>query len=342
MKKIISGWKHAKGVHCGSAALADICRYYGHDFSEQMCFGLGAGLGFYYSFENGMDPSRIIQPRGPLMEINFLRNFGLEAIDWKYEEDDNQAFSNLKKFMEEDVPVLIQADIRYLEYFNSSTHFPGHIIVVCGYDDAESVFYVADNSFEDILPVSFESMKKARSSKAKPYPLSNNRVEVRFLGDDFDLRESVFLALKKNAEMMLEGYETIRGVSGIETLGSWAEDLPRWKDLDDWKWTSRFTYQVICKRGVDGAAFRWFYRDFLKEVSHITSPFYGTALADEMDNIGQKWSEMGTLFKQISESEDSFRKRGFNRASELAFEVYDLEKRFFSFVLEKFPETGSA
>ena len=52
MRKTIEGWKHLKGVHCGSAALRDICIYYGQDFSEQMYFGLGAGLGFYHSLRS--------------------------------------------------------------------------------------------------------------------------------------------------------------------------------------------------------------------------------------------------------------------------------------------------
>lgn len=340
MKKIIKGWKHLKGVHCGSAAIRDICCYYGRNLSEQMCFGLGAGLGFYYSRDERMDPSRIIQPRGPLMEINFLRNFGASVTDWKYEDDDERASADLKEFIDSDVPVLIQADIRYLEYFDSKTHFPGHVIAVCGYDDSRSVFYVADNSFEDLKTVSFENMSKARSSKARPYPLSNNRVEVESLENSLDLREMVLGAVRKNAEMMLEGRTTLRGTSGVEVIRKWAEDLPGWRDLADWKWTSRFTYQVICRRGVCGAAFRWFYRDFLEEVSPVLLPFYGIGLTDEMNRIGQKWYDMGVLFKEISESSSC--ERGLERASELAFDIYDLEKRYFCDVLENFPAVAVA
>lgn len=340
MRKTIEGWKHLKGVHCGSAALRDICIYYGQDFSEQMCFGLGAGLGFYYSCEEGMNPSRIIQPRGPLMEINFLRNFGLDIDDWKYEDDNERACAELKEFIHRGIPVLIQADIRYLEYFDSRTHFPGHIVVVCGYDDSESVFYVADNSFEDLKTVSFENMTKARSSKARPYPLSNNRAEVESMEGGADIEEMIIGAVRKNAEMMLEGRTTLRGTSGIETIRKWAEDLPFWGGLADWKWTSRFAYQVICRRGVCGGAFRWFYRDFLEEASPMLSPFYGTGLPEEMNSIGQKWYDMGMLFREISESASCG--DGFERAAELAFDIYGLEKRYFCSVLEDFPAVSLA
>ena len=340
MKKIIKGWKHLKGVHCGSAAIRDICIHYGHKLSEQMCFGLGAGLGFYYSRDEGMNPSRIIQPRGPLMEINFLRNFGVSVSDWKYEDDSRQAALCLRESIDRNIPVLIQADIRYLEYFDSRTHFPGHIIAVCGYDDAESIFYVADNSFEDLQTVSFENMEKARSSKVRPYPLSNNSVEVEALvpGDSYE--RMILRAVRKNAEMMLEGKTTLRGTSGVEIIKKWAEDLPGWKDLDDWKWTSRFTYQVICRRGVCGAAFRWFYRDFLNEASQVFPLSYWETLAGDMGIIGDKWYEIGVLFKEISENDSCG--SGFNRASELTFDIYDLEKRYFLFALENSPvDSGS-
>ena len=287
MKKIIEGWKHLKGVHCGSAVIRDICRYYGSDLSEQMCFGLGSGLGFYYSCDERMNPSRIIQPRGPLMEINFLRNFGVDVADWKYEGDDERASADLKEFIDRDIPVLIQADICYLEYFDSKT-----------------------------------------------------RVEVEFLENGLDLGDMVLGAVRKNAEMMLEGRTTLRGTSSVEVIKKWAEDLPGWKDIADWKWTSRFTYQIICRRGVCGAAFRWFYRDFLEEVSAVLSPFYGSGFSEEMNRIGHKWYDMGVLFKEISEGASC--EQGFERASELAFDIYNLEKRYFCAVLENSPAVGAA
>src|SRR5579885_1228061 len=48
MKKIIKNWVHIPGLHCGSTALRDVVTYYGYNFSEAMCFGLGGGLGFFY------------------------------------------------------------------------------------------------------------------------------------------------------------------------------------------------------------------------------------------------------------------------------------------------------
>lgn len=338
MKKMISGWKHLKGVHCGSAAIRDVCCRYGYDFSEQMCFGLGGGLGFYYTRDRNTDPSRLIHLRGPMMEVSFLRNFGIDVRDWKYEDDADGALDDLRRFVAKDVPVLVQTDIRYLDYYDSSTHFPGHVVAVCGYDDSKRVFYVADNSFEDVQAVSYKSMKSSRSSKAEPYPLSNNWLEADLSGREFDLERSVGSAIRRNAEMMLYGYVTLRGASGVGVMRKWARELPGWKDASDWKWSARFSYQVICRRGVDGAGFRWFYRDFLVEAAALVPAVARLGLADKMDVLGTRWSEMGLLLREISESSSCA--SGFRHASDLAFEIYELEKRYFSDVVENVAVPG--
>lgn len=340
MKKMISGWKHSKGVHCGSSAIRDVCRRSGHEFSEQMCFGLGGGLGFYYTKDRNTDPSRLIHLRGPMMEVSFLRNFGLDIRDWKYEDDPARAMDDLMGLVAGDIPVLIQTDIRYLDYYDSSTHFPGHVVAVCGYDDSERVFYVADNSFEDVQPVSYESMKKSRNSKAEPYPLSNNWLEADLSGREFDLETAAAAAIRRNAETMLGGYATLRGTSGVGTMERWARELPGWKDLPDWKWSARFSYQVICRRGVDGAGFRWFYRDFLNEVSPLVPSVSRLGLAERMDALGTRWSEMGLLLREISEGSSC--RSGFLRASELASEICGLERRCYSEVVENLPAAAGA
>ena len=340
MKKMISGWKHSKGVHCGSSAIRDVCRRSGHEFSEQMCFGLGGGLGFYYTRDRNTDPSRLIHLRGPMMEVSFLRNFGLDVRDWKYEDDPARAMDDLVGLVAGDVPVLIQTDIRYLDYYDSSTHFPGHVVAVCGYDDSERVFYVADNSFEDVQPVSYESMKRSRNSKAEPYPLSNNWLEADLSGREFDLETAAAAAIRRNAETMLGGYATLRGTSGVGTMERWARELPGWKDLPDWKWSARFSYQVICRRGVDGAGFRWFYRDFLGEVASLVPVVPRLGLAERMDALGTRWSEMGLLLREISESSSC--RSGFLRASELASGICGLERRYYSEVVENMPAAAGA
>lgn len=331
MKKILTNWKHLPGLHCGSVAIRDIVNFYNISMSEELCFGLGGGLGFYNS-TNSHTPTRSIHVRGPWMESGFFNHFGFGYKDWQYEDDNEKAHKLLIESINKDVPVLIQTDIYYLDYYNSGTHFPGHIVVVCGYDEDNQLFYLADTAYEDIKEVSFDKMKLARNSKYEPYPLRNNYLNIDLKFNEVDLNTAVPGAISMNARYMQNGTETVRGKSGIEEINCWSDELPGWKNIDDWKWSSRFAYQVISRRGVDGAAFRWMYRDFLKQVEDYCPTVVKMGLAGEMNIIGAKWSELSVILKNISELNTVTTQ--FEEASETARNIYILERNFYSKVLE--------
>lgn len=330
MKKLLNNWKHTPGIHCGSVAIRDVINYYNFDLSEEMCFGLGAGLGFYYSTDS-LSPSRAIHVRGPWMEANFFNHFGYELKDWKYEDNEKEAQRKLIENIDRGIPSLIQTDIFYLEYYNSGTHFPGHIVVVCGYDDEREIFYLSDTSFEDLKEVSFKDMRNARTSKVLPYPLSNNYLDIDLKGNSIEISEAAVNAILLNARYMTEGTETLRGKSGLDILKSWANDIPGWSMLDDWKWCCRFSYQVISRRGVEGAAFRWIYRDFLIEAAKYIPGINKLQLPELMDHIGAEWNELSALLKEVSEMDvpgDSL-----SQASRKINNILRMESEFYNKVI---------
>lgn len=59
------------------------------------------------------------------------------------------------------VPAILQTDIFHLLYYDSNTHYPGHVITVRGYDKVKKVFFVTDTERDAALIVPFE--KNARS-----------------------------------------------------------------------------------------------------------------------------------------------------------------------------------
>jgi hypothetical protein len=331
VKRIIKKWVHIPGLHCGSVALRDVTTYWGYNLSESMCFGLGGGLGFFYTTGEDMSPTRIIHLRGPGMEPNFFSLID-KPTSWKYEPDEDKALEIAKEWINEEVPILIQTDIFYLSYYNSSTHFPGHVVSLWGYNDRAEMVFLADTGFEGLQPVSYEDFKKGRSSKALPFPLDNNWFEVNLKKPIPPLDELIPEAILRNAKFMMEGARSPRGESGIRTIKHWAEDLPSWADAPDWKWCVRFAYQVIEKRGTGGGGFRWLYRDFLKEGEEIIPKLKEHKLSDYMNLIGNKWSEMSVLLKDISENEKN--DRLFKEASKMGKELGELEEGFYSKVLE--------
>src|SRR5881409_3788057 len=46
--RMVPGYRHIPGNHCGSTALRNLLAFHGAKISEEMALGLGAGLSFYY------------------------------------------------------------------------------------------------------------------------------------------------------------------------------------------------------------------------------------------------------------------------------------------------------
>jgi hypothetical protein len=332
MKKIIKNWVHIPGLHCGSVALRDVITYHGYSWSEAMCFGIGGGLGFYYTRSEEISPSRMIFLRGPEMEPTFFSLID-KPTSWKKETDDEKALQIVKEWIDKDIPILVQTDVRYLEYYNSWTNFPGHIVSVWGYDDERETVFLADTGFEGLQTVSYEEFKKGRASKAPSNPLENNWLEVNPRKPIRSLSQVIPEALRENARKMIEGGKGGRGESGVKMIRQWSEDLPNWSEAADWKWCARFGYQVVAKRGVCGAGFRWIYRDFLREAEGIVPSLRELKLFERMDLIGNRWSDISMLLKEISEKEEPDLDL-FHLASEKARELYELEEEFYSTVLK--------
>jgi Butirosin biosynthesis protein H, N-terminal/Domain of unknown function (DUF4872) len=328
MKKIIENWVHIPGIHCGSVTLRDVVTYNGYPWSETMCFGIGGGLGFYYTRSDDISPTRMIFMRGPDMEPSFL-SLADKPTSWRH--GNKNTINIIKESIDRDVPVVIQTDIYYLDYYESSTHFPGHVVSVWGYDDEQEKMYVADNHFEGLKEVDFVAFLEGMGSNERSNPLDYNYIEVN-LDKLRGLTELIPEAIRENAGKMLEGVSGGRGESGVDLIKTWAEDLPYWNEAEDWKWCARFGYQVIKKRGVGGAGFRWIYRDFLREAEEMVPSLKSLKLSVEMDSIGEKWSAIAELLKEISVRE-STDKDLLCKASDRALEIWGMERGFYKKVL---------
>lgn len=330
VKKIIDNWIHKPGIHCGSVTLRDVMTYHGYPWSEEMCFGIGGGLGFFYTVREDISPSRMIFVRGPAMEPSFF-SLTVEPTRWKHAE---HALYTVKGIIDTKIPAIIQTDIYYLDYYNSSTHFPGHIVSVWGYDDEKKIMFVADGHFEGLKTVPYDAFISGMASKDSSNPLDNNYIDINPENRVRPLAEIIPEAIRSNAQRMLDGTKGGRGESGVRMIKAWADDLPNWTEAEDWKWCARFGYQVIKKRGVGGAGFRWIYRDFLRESEALLPRLAELGLSEQMYKIGRKWSEAAMILKDISERENPDSEI-LHTASEAACELWELETEFYTRVIEK-------
>ncbi len=298
----IEGFEHVPGKHCGSTALTDLLRFYGLELPEAVVFGLAAGAAFFYVQLPGMSPSRTMNGRAAKLEEQFIELAG-GAFTLEKEEDPVKSWQIAKEKVDSGNPTLLLTDLYYLDHYDNSAHFPGHAVVLTGYD--LKTVYLADTDFDEIVAVPHESLSKARHSPAQPFPLKGEVVTATDRSAIEDLRtrlpEVAQAAIKMASRNMLEPpYGDLQGIKALQKL---ADEVTSWpKEAEDWQWCARFSYQVIERRGTGGGNFRKLYSEFLKFVDDQGIADVGNA-ADLCAEAADLWTELADEFKLASKSD---------------------------------------
>ena len=296
--------RHTPGRHCASTGLQDLVNHHGLDWSEAMCFGLGSGLGIWYLTLPGLDPSPMIHVRSLDIEAEFFSRIG-HPFQWRRDADPAAGESALLRDLAAGRPALLQTDIFHLPYYNSETHYPGHVIVAWGYDSRQKVFFVTDTERTALTEVPFSAMRKARYCPEHILAIEGNFFSPPAIEPPEDLPAAITAAMICNSRRLLHGtpgMENGKGIDeGIAALERWQAELSHWPRIENWQWAARFTYQVIEKRGTGGGGFRYLYADFLKEAEAQVPRLAGRDLPRKMREIGHAWTDLALALKNASE-----------------------------------------
>jgi hypothetical protein len=264
------------------------------DLSEEMAFGLGAGACFYYVAFDQASPTRWFNGRTARLEETFAELTGAALELRTFEPGDGDAWEAARAKVDAGQPVLLLTDLYYLDHYGSSAHFPGHAVVLAGYDD--EFVHLSDTAFEELQTTTrLEDLDKARHSQHPAYPLAGHMFTATGEIDGERLREAIPAAIERAATAMVEPeYREYSGLGAVERL---AEEAGSWPEAaEDWKWCARFGYQVIERRGTGGGAFRLMYSRFLEEAGRPEAPLAAEAAA--------RWTELAEDFRVASEQDD--------------------------------------
>jgi hypothetical protein len=315
----VPGFTHVPGNHCGSTALRNLLGFHGVEISEETAFGLGAGAGFYYlALEDG-SPSRWFNGRTARLEESFreLTGAALEMRTFP-EEEGEAAWEAARSTVDAGRPALLLTDIYYLDHYGNSAHFPGHAVVLAGYDD--EVAHLSDTAFEELQTTRLENLARARHSGHPAYPLEGHMFTVGAAIDRAQLEAAVPRAIARAVSEMLEPpFGEFAGVPALERLAAEAGSWP--EAVEDWQWCARFAYQVIERRGTGGGCFRLMYARFLAEAGRDEAPLAAEAAA--------RWTELAEAFKAASESGEP-RPELWRAVGEGAGRVRDAEHRLWT------------
>src|SRR4051794_40510021 len=290
----VLGFVHTPGHHCGSTALRNLLGFHGVEISEEMAFGLGAGAGFYYLAMEDTSPSRWFNGRTARLEEAFreLTGAALELRTFP-SGNDEAAWEGARAKVDDGSPALLLTDIYHLDHYGDSAHFPGHAVVLAGYD--AEVAHLSDTGFEQLQTTRLENLARARHSGHPAYPLEGHMFTVAEEIERAQLEAAVPRAIERAATEMLEPpFGPFGGIPAMERLAAEAGSWP--EAVEDWRWCARFAYQVIERRGTGGGCFRLMYSRFLEEAGRGEAPLAAAAAA--------RWSELAEAFKAASESDE--------------------------------------
>ena len=159
--------------------------------------------------------------------------------------------------------MLLLTDLYYLDHYGNSAHFPGHAVVLAGYD--EEVALLSDTGFEELQDDAAREPRQGPPQQAPRLPARRPHVHRLRRGRPGEqLREAIPAAIERAAKAMLE--PEFREFSGLDAVRRLSEEAGGWPEVaEDWQWCARFGYQVIERRGTGGGAFRLMYSRFLEE-----------------------------------------------------------------------------
>ena len=314
-RQMVPGYEHTSGHHCGSTALRNLLAHHGTEVSEELAFGLGAGACFYYFTADGLSPTRFTNGRTGRLEESFLELTGA-PLRLRTAEDPGESWKLAREVVDDGRPALLLTDLFYLDHYGNSAHFPGHAIVLAGYDDEAA--YVSDTAFEGLQRTSLDGLRLARHEQHPFFPLAGHMVDVPGEAPTRDeLIAAAPAAIERAVRRMhepdmgeFEGLPALRKFAA--EVGSWPETAP------DWQWCARFNYQVIEKRGTGGSNFRALYSRFLSEVGRGDEAALAAAAAEE-------WTGLATALFTASETDEPD-PEGWREISERAARALDSEE----------------
>jgi len=333
LARVLIEFPHRPGGHCSSTALRDMLSFYGHELTEEMVFGIGVGLGFVYYKNADMNPPIYVGGRIYNLEEHFTKHLGID-MEVVSGIDEERGWLEVKAMIDSGIPVMVHADVYYLDYLRAKVHFSGHRIVIVGYDEEKEIAYVADNDRDQIQECSIESLRKARSARFLPQPADNTYYRFRVPENLKPLREAIIQALVKVVKYNLrlpaektitshDGALMVRGIEGVRFL---AENMNCW--LDEFEKEKvvllcKNIYVTAEKGGTGyGGNFRRIYGRFLREASNVLPEKRLEDIGNHFISIGNEWTKMCMIFKEFSNEPE----KAIELAAPIASKIYADER----------------
>lgn len=309
IKQYIETYK--MGSHCASTSLMNIAAYHGLNYSEDICFGLGAGLGFsIYKIEK---MSKIcFSGRAREIERAFFRFLGIN-VRHKYCMSNEDAWIDLNRIINvEHRPVLIKLDMSTLmylkEYFKltEKLDLSEHMAVIIGIKGNSVI--ISEYFQKEPFVITKEELFLSMNQKFESKSLYNQYYDIDSFAPPKEFQASLMHAIYVNSHQMLYGFGANLGIPGLRKF---VNDILLWNKCMSFKEAREnlhIAYVSFEKIGTGGGNFRRMYSRFLKKSADILD-------IDQLNVIADHYSELAILWKKLAVELDRY--SGFDDFSEV-------------------------
>jgi hypothetical protein len=332
------------GYHCQSNSLAKIYHFHSCPLSEDMIFGLGAGMGFIYWHMKGNPETNIpeyvfIGGRGNTK--HFFEDLGKRTgvkITEMATSSEKKAEEALLATLRKQEPIMVYGDMGLLPWFDlpDDYHFGGHTFVVCGFDGKDKILISDMDQKASGLKkgfyytVTLEQLRKARGSTFKPFPPKNTYLKFDFRTYQPPTKNDIYDAIRQTVDSMMNPPISNIGVRGIRRT---AKEIQKWPQrYSDFELRMNlFTLYVFIEiGGTGGGCFRYMYARFLQEAADITENDHLHKAATMIDDSGKLFTEVGLLFKDAETAKDVQGK--IEKADALFYQIAEKEEEAYTFL----------
>lgn len=292
---MIVNYPHKTGVHCETASLKNLLKFYGYEISEEMIFGIGSGFDFiHFPFpfltKNEASLFRIIP--GKVLK-NFSQRTGINCeIETFFNKQ--KSMTKLESLIQQGIPTGLVTEVHELYYFRAVMpdwhRFPGHHIIIVGKEGNEYYISETDVNYKDkpYFPIKSEELKEARFTKGLMSP-RGRMFYIKSIPEKIDLKTAIIKGIQKTCYNMLDIPIPIFGVKGIYSLSKrlliYEKKYGKSLAIDN----LRFQLLLSEEAGTGGSGFRYFYSNFLSESAELFKDEQLSSLAKEMRLIADKW-----------------------------------------------------
>jgi hypothetical protein len=302
---MVSRYEHKLGVHCVSTQISDILNRQGLQVEEELCFGIGAGLGFVY--DEAFDPPLyFVQGRADDLEEKACFNLGGHAVPYTTD-DPALAWESVKRLIDNDEPVIIDVDATYLPYLKrrfrlfGDVGYGGHRITVIGYDDSADTVLLSDYLWREAQEVPAKSLMLARGSPAGKMPPGNLFYSFLFPRKFRSLSDAIRRGIRMNVATMMHPWSDSMGLPALKRFTARVLDWPRLMSPDILAKNARMAFIMLEVFGTGGGNFRRLYARFLHEAMnyiggpHLEAAFQAYAQSSDL------WKELSLGMKEAAE-----------------------------------------